>query len=209
MLSKKPLGGYSCASCEKQIRNLSLQPNSSREDYNVWNKLPQREPIAKLGAGFSKILALIKPGGVGGGGNSLMGTARHVINESQSQTNLTSILNQGNIIVGKSSLEEDYNTANASMTSQMNTSAPNFNAQDELTTSRLQVIGSQTARQASLPPQIEGKDDRLEQQYQSMDKTNIESQGQVTIYNKPRLSKGPMMVKGGKIGKVSSQSSLP
>ena len=40
MLSKKPLGGYSCASCEKQIRNLSLQPNSSREDYNVWNKLP-------------------------------------------------------------------------------------------------------------------------------------------------------------------------
>jgi len=40
MLSKKPLGGYSCASCEKQIRNLSLQPNSSKDEYNIWNKMP-------------------------------------------------------------------------------------------------------------------------------------------------------------------------
>ena len=45
--------------------------------------MPTRDPpIAKLGSGFSKILAMIKPGGVGGGGSSILGTARHVLNDS-------------------------------------------------------------------------------------------------------------------------------
>lgn len=54
--------------------------------------MPSREPIAKLGPGFSKILQLIKPGGVGGGGTSIMGTAKHVLNQSSTQ-NLTNIIN--------------------------------------------------------------------------------------------------------------------
>lgn len=44
--------------------------------------MPSREPIARLGQGFSKILSMIKPGGVGGGGNSILGTARHMLNDS-------------------------------------------------------------------------------------------------------------------------------
>jgi hypothetical protein len=43
--------------------------------------MPTREPIAKLGKGFSKILAMIKPGGVGGGGVSILGAAAHMNNE--------------------------------------------------------------------------------------------------------------------------------
>lgn len=102
MLSKRPLGGFSCGSCEKQIRNLSLTLNSAREEH--WNRLPHREPIAKLGSGFSKILSLIKPGGVGGGGSSIMGTALHMLNESNAQTtNLASVMN------GRSLGEEEAN----------------------------------------------------------------------------------------------------
>jgi hypothetical protein len=47
MFTKKPLGGVSCASCERNITNLS----GLMVDYTPWKKLPFREPgerIAKV-----------------------------------------------------------------------------------------------------------------------------------------------------------------
>ena len=47
MFTKKPLGGVSCASCERGITNMS----GLVVDYTPWKKLPFREPgerIAKV-----------------------------------------------------------------------------------------------------------------------------------------------------------------
>lgn len=60
MLSKKPLGGFSCASCEKNLINLQSRP----PEYYTWNKLPMRDPsdrIARVGQGFSRMLSSMKP----------------------------------------------------------------------------------------------------------------------------------------------------
>jgi len=60
LLAKKPLGGWSCASCQRDIINLE----GMRTQYYPWAKFPQRystERIARLGQGFSKVLAGIKP----------------------------------------------------------------------------------------------------------------------------------------------------
>mmetsp|Transcript_23621 Transcript_23621/g.23312 ORF Transcript_23621/g.23312 Transcript_23621/m.23312 type:complete len:284 (-) Transcript_23621:168-1019(-) len=60
MFTKKPLGGMSCASCEKDIINLQ----GKKADYLPWNKFPFRDPserIAKVGQGFSKMLSMINP----------------------------------------------------------------------------------------------------------------------------------------------------
>jgi len=60
MFTKKPLGGLSCASCEKNIINL----HGKRVDYMPWSKLPFRDPqerIARVGQGFSKMLSMINP----------------------------------------------------------------------------------------------------------------------------------------------------
>ena len=48
MFSKKPLGGFSCASCEKDLVNLF----GKKVDYMPWGKLPFRDPserIARVG----------------------------------------------------------------------------------------------------------------------------------------------------------------
>ena len=48
MFSKKPLGGFSCASCDKDILNL----HGRQSEFNPWNKLPFRDPnerLAKVG----------------------------------------------------------------------------------------------------------------------------------------------------------------
>ena len=60
LLAKKPLGGWSCASCEKDLVNISGRVPG----YQAWSKLPFRVPgerIAKVGQGFSKMLALVNP----------------------------------------------------------------------------------------------------------------------------------------------------
>lgn len=60
MFAKKPLGGWSCASCEKNLVNLY----GNIAEYTVWNKMPQRDPtdrIARVGQGFSRMLAMVKP----------------------------------------------------------------------------------------------------------------------------------------------------
>jgi hypothetical protein len=60
MFSKKPLGGFSCASCAKGLTNLQGQI----AEYYPWSRLPFRDPnerIARYGAGFSKMLSMLKP----------------------------------------------------------------------------------------------------------------------------------------------------
>ena len=60
MLAKKPMGGWSCASCEKDLVNIS----GRAPGYQAWSRLPFRAPgdrIAKVGQGFSKMLALVNP----------------------------------------------------------------------------------------------------------------------------------------------------
>jgi len=44
MFTKKPLGGMSCASCERNITNLS----GVIADYQPWKKLPFREPSERI-----------------------------------------------------------------------------------------------------------------------------------------------------------------
>lgn len=60
MFSKKPLGGFSCASCEKNLINLQSKP----PEYYNWNRFPVRDPserIARVGQGFSRMLSSMKP----------------------------------------------------------------------------------------------------------------------------------------------------
>lgn len=60
LLAKKPLGGWSCASCQKDLINIE----GMRVQYYPWAKLPQRDPterIAKVGQGFSRMLSALKP----------------------------------------------------------------------------------------------------------------------------------------------------
>lgn len=60
MFSKKPLGGFSCASCEKNLINLNAKP----PEFYTWNRLPVRDPserIARVGQGFSRMLSSMKP----------------------------------------------------------------------------------------------------------------------------------------------------
>lgn len=59
LLAKKPLGGWSCASCQKDLVNIE----GMRVQYYPWAKLPQRDPerIAKVGQGYSRMLSLMKP----------------------------------------------------------------------------------------------------------------------------------------------------
>ena len=43
MLAKKPVGGYTCASCENYLGELSDKAN----DFNAWNKYPARDTSDK------------------------------------------------------------------------------------------------------------------------------------------------------------------
>lgn len=64
LLAKKPLGGFSCASCEAYIGDLH-----ENNQYVPWNKYPMRDPNDKLyriGNGFSKMLQMIN---IEGGNN--------------------------------------------------------------------------------------------------------------------------------------------
>lgn len=52
---KKPLGGYSCASCEKELTGLYNLINQQPE-YANWNKFPVRDPNERA----LKVIKLIK-----------------------------------------------------------------------------------------------------------------------------------------------------
>ena len=44
MFTKKPLGGMSCASCEKDLVNLQ----GKKADYMPWSKFPFRDPSDRI-----------------------------------------------------------------------------------------------------------------------------------------------------------------
>lgn len=56
LIAKKPIGGYSCASCESYIGDLK-----NKESYMPWNKYPQREKDQnyRVGNGFSRMLNML------------------------------------------------------------------------------------------------------------------------------------------------------
>ena len=56
LLAKKPIGGYSCASCESFIGDLK-----NKESFVPWNQYPQREPEKnfRVGNGFSRMLNML------------------------------------------------------------------------------------------------------------------------------------------------------
>ena len=60
MFARKPLGGWSCASCAKALEKLMGKIGP----YQAWNRLPYRDPsdrIARAGPGFSRMLATVQP----------------------------------------------------------------------------------------------------------------------------------------------------
>lgn len=60
MFAKKPLGGWSCASCAKDLVNLQ----GLQAEFVPWRQWPFRDPnerLAKSGQGFSRILSKMKP----------------------------------------------------------------------------------------------------------------------------------------------------
>ena len=57
LLAKKPIGGFTCASCEAYIGELK-----DKGEYMAWNKYPMREPSDKayrIGNGFSRMLNML------------------------------------------------------------------------------------------------------------------------------------------------------
>ena len=58
LIAKKPVGGFSCASCESYIGDLK-----EKGDYAIWNKYPQRENNVvknyRVGNGFSRMLSML------------------------------------------------------------------------------------------------------------------------------------------------------
>ena len=58
LLAKKPIGGFSCASCESYLGDLK-----DNNEKVIWNQLPEREIIStntnRIGNGFSRILNLV------------------------------------------------------------------------------------------------------------------------------------------------------
>ena len=60
LLSKRPMGGHLCASCEAYIGDLN---QNSTAKFIPWNKYPPKESsekVFKIGGGISKILQLVK-----------------------------------------------------------------------------------------------------------------------------------------------------
>jgi len=59
MFAKKPLQGWSCASCDKDIMNMAAR----QAEYSPWCKMPYRDPqerMAKVGQGFNNIAQHMK-----------------------------------------------------------------------------------------------------------------------------------------------------
>ena len=60
LLSRKPLGGWSCASCEKGLEQLL----GKKAAHTPWQRMPYRDPqdrIARVGPGFSRMLSTVQP----------------------------------------------------------------------------------------------------------------------------------------------------
>lgn len=59
LLATRPLKGWSCASCKKDLINLEGNP----AQFNPWAKFPNRSPaerMARIGQGYSHMISMIK-----------------------------------------------------------------------------------------------------------------------------------------------------
>ena len=54
ILAKQPIGCFNCASCESNIKNITIS-----KDYIPWNKYPQADRQYHIGQGFSRLLQKI------------------------------------------------------------------------------------------------------------------------------------------------------
>ena len=54
LIAKKPLGGYSCASCEAYLGDLH-----KKQEFLPWNRYPENNKNYKIGNGFSRMLKMI------------------------------------------------------------------------------------------------------------------------------------------------------
>ena len=84
MLARKPLGGWSCASCQKDLEKLigKIAP------YHAWNKMPYRDPadrIARVGPGFSRMLATVQPEGITARGKGSMNSPYAAVEEEDNR----------------------------------------------------------------------------------------------------------------------------
>jgi DNA repair exonuclease SbcCD ATPase subunit len=84
MLARKPLGGWSCASCQKDLEKLmgKIAP------YHAWNKMPYRDPadrIARVGPGFSRMLATVQPDMLTGRGKGSINSPHVGVDEDESR----------------------------------------------------------------------------------------------------------------------------
>lgn len=52
MFTKKPLGGMSCASCQKDVINMQ----GRKVTYHPWNKMPYRDPSERI----ARVISLFK-----------------------------------------------------------------------------------------------------------------------------------------------------
>ncbi|TNV82765.1 hypothetical protein FGO68_gene9405 [Halteria grandinella] len=58
MLQKRPLtSGWACGSCDRELINLQTK----QADFTPWMKLPEKQRLAPIGPGFSKLLQKVKP----------------------------------------------------------------------------------------------------------------------------------------------------
>ena len=155
LLSKRPMGGHLCASCEAYIGDLN---QNSTSKFIPWNKYPSKESsekVFKIGGGISKILQMIKNKNNNNLNNSInnsynngpinnINIERYVTsdrneidenkNKKSSKTrnniysiNLNSLSNRNNINqYNKNEEEEDNNLPMISMTMRKNNSAVNI-----------------------------------------------------------------------------------
>ncbi len=55
MFTKKPLGGMSCASCQKDVINM----NGRKVTFHPWNRMPYRDPSERIARVLSIAFILI------------------------------------------------------------------------------------------------------------------------------------------------------
>ena len=111
LLSKKPIGGHLCASCESYIGDLNSETNSK---YIPWNKYPQKESsekIYKVEGGISKIFNIF---------NSKLNQLNS--NYNKNNNNSSSIENSADVL--KTNIEEN---SKQTSTKDINDSSYNLN----------------------------------------------------------------------------------
>ena len=68
LFAKKPLGGWSCAACERGLINMQGVP----AEFHAWNKMPSRDPADRIARVRTHVIILFT------GWSRLLKDAKHV-----------------------------------------------------------------------------------------------------------------------------------